>query len=114
MNAYLKKKPTLREKRQAVKRVVVSKTFRGFLVASTLVFGVLYLFKINTVSAHGFVISELETKLVELERENKKLDVQIASHRSVQSIEARLGGLGLVVAGDIQYAKQVGTSIALH
>ncbi len=66
----------------------------------------------NTVSAQGFVMSDLEKRIIELERENKKLDVQIASYRSVQSIESRLGGVGLVAAGELRYVNPVGTSVA--
>lgn len=112
MNAYIKKKPTLREKRKSLQRMFVSTTFRTVLLGVILLFGMLYLFKINTVSAQGFVISDLETRIVELERENKKLDVQIASYRSVQSIESRLNGVGLVSAGELQYVSSVGTSVA--
>ena len=112
MNAYLKKKPTLREKRLAVQRWCVSTTCRGLVLALIFVFGLLYLFKVNTVSTQGFVISDLESKIEQLERENKRLDVQIASGRSMKSIETRLEGMNLVVAADMQYVTPVGTAVA--
>ncbi len=114
MNAYLKKKPTLRQKRLAVQRWFVSTTCRAFLLGCILVFGVLYLFKVNTVSTQGFVISDLEGQIIELERENKRLDVKIASNRSMKSVEERLQGMEFVAAGDMQYVTPVGTAVALR
>ena len=114
MNAYLKKKPTLREKRLSVQRWFVSTTCRGLLLGCIVVFGVLYLFKVNTVSTQGFVISDLEGQIIELERENKRLGVQIASHRSMKSVEERLQGMEFVAAGDMQYVTPVGTAVALR
>ena len=112
MNAYLKKKPTLREKRRAVQTWLVSTTFRSMLLVAIMVFGVLYLFKVNTVSSQGFVITDLQDQIVELERENQRLDVQIASYRSMNSLEARPEGTDLVVASDIVYVTPVGTAVA--
>jgi len=112
MNAYLKKKPTLREKRRAVQKWLVSTTFRSMLLVAIMVFGVLYLFKVNTVSSQGFVISDLQDTIVELERDNQRLDVQIASYRSMHSLETRLEGTDLVVATDLRYVTPVGTAVA--
>jgi len=112
MNAYLKKKPTLREKRLAVQKWLVSTTFRSILLGGIVVFGVLYLVKVNTVSTQGFVISDLESQVQDLERENQRLDVQIASYRSMHSLEARLSDTDLVVATDMEYVTPVGTAVA--
>ncbi|PIR76033.1 MAG: hypothetical protein COU32_04310 [Candidatus Magasanikbacteria bacterium CG10_big_fil_rev_8_21_14_0_10_42_10] len=112
MNAYLKKTPTLREKRLAVQHWLVSTTFRSMLLVAIVIFGVLYLFKINTVSTQGFVISDLQDQVTQLERENKRLDVEVASHRSMNSIEGRLSGTNLVAVGDMQYVTPVGTAFA--
>lgn len=114
MNAYLKKKPTLREKRLAVQRWLVGTTFRGLLLSCIIVFGILYLFKVNTVSTQGFVISDLERKIVDLGRENKKLDVEIASQRSMYSIEKRLDKMELVYVDNMIYVTPVGTTVALR
>jgi hypothetical protein len=114
MNAYLKKKPTLREKRLTVQRWFVSTTCRGLLLGCILIFGMLYLFKINTVSTQGFVISDLEGQIQGLERENKRLGVQIASRRSMKSLEERLKGMELVAVDNIQYVTPVGTTVALR
>ncbi|HBB38534.1 MAG TPA: hypothetical protein DEP63_04180 [Candidatus Magasanikbacteria bacterium] len=108
----MKKKPTLREKKLAVQRWLVSTTFRTMLLGAIVLFGVLYLFKVNTVSTQGFVISDLEVEIQELERENQRLDVQIASYRSMHSLEARLESTDLVAASDMQYLIPVGTAVA--
>lgn len=112
MNAYIKSRPTLRQKRQAVQRWFVSTSCRAVLLGCMVLFGILYLAKVNSVSTQGLVISDLEDAIVELERDNKKLDVQIASYRSMQSVESRLGNMNLVAAGEKQYVTSVGTAVA--
>lgn len=112
MNAYLKKKPTLRDNRLAVKRWFVSTTCRAMLLGCIALFGILYLFKVNAVSTQGFVINDLEGEIVELERENKRLGVQVASHRSMKSIEERLQGMEFVAVDDVTYITSVGTAVA--
>ena len=112
MNAYLKKTPTRRQRAQAFRKLFVSGTFRAGLLVCIALFGVLYLFEVNAVSTQGFAISDLEDTITVLEQENRKLNVQIASYRSMDSIESRLADMGLVNADNIVYVTPVGTAVA--
>jgi len=95
--------PTMREQKHAVQSLLVSTSFRISLIAFALIFGVLYVLQTATVSTKGYEISDLEQHLTELERETKKLDVQIAEHRSMHSIENRLARLNMVPADQMVY-----------
>ena len=95
-----------------MKRVFLGMTVRIFLIGSIGIAGILYLVKVNTVTTEGLVISDLEAQIRELERENKKLDVEIAEHRSMRSIEERMQGMELVVAEDMRYVSELDTVVA--
>lgn len=112
MNAYLKRKTTLREKKQKVTHVMVSTTFRLSLVGFIVVFGALYIWQTNTVSTKGYAISELEQQIKQLEHENRRLDVRIAEYSSMKSIEQRLGQISLVPADSVEYVSIAGTAVA--
>ncbi|PIZ95704.1 MAG: hypothetical protein COX81_00320 [Candidatus Magasanikbacteria bacterium CG_4_10_14_0_2_um_filter_37_12] len=114
MNAYLIQKPTLRQKKQAVQKWLVSRSFRAILIMLMVVFGVLYLFQTNAVSTKGFDISHLEKQIVELERETRKLDVKIAEYRSINSVQERLSTLNLVATNSVEYLTPVGTEVAFR
>ena len=57
MNAYSKKKQTLRQKKEAVRKVLVSTTFRSALCVLTIMFGFMYVWQTNTVSTKGYQIT---------------------------------------------------------
>ncbi len=114
MNAYLKQKPTLRQKKQALQKLIVSSSFRVGLIVMMILFGVLYVFQTNSVSTKGFEISDLERQIVELERENRKINVEIAEYRSMESIQNRITELNLVTVDSPEYLTPVGTAVALR
>lgn len=104
--------PTMREQKFAVQALLVSTSFRIFLIAFALIVGVLYVIQTTGVSTRGYEISDLERRLTELERETKKLDVQIAEHRSMQSIEHRLAKLNMVPADKMVYVTGGAAAVA--
>lgn len=103
---------TMRQKRLALKRLVVSTAFRLCLVGVLLLFTVLYVTQISSISTKGYDMNERQESITELKRENQKLEFAIAQHRSLQSIQARLGTLDLVAADNVEYATLVGTAMA--
>ncbi|PIT86405.1 MAG: hypothetical protein COU33_03360 [Candidatus Magasanikbacteria bacterium CG10_big_fil_rev_8_21_14_0_10_43_6] len=112
MNAYLKKKTTIRERKQKLVRFMVSATFRMGLVVFIVLFGFLYIWQTNSISTKGYELSDLEQQIKQLERENRKLDVHVAEYSSMQNIQERLGGMNLVSADNIEYVTLVGTAVA--
>ena len=103
MNAYLKKKTTLREKRRRLKRLIFSASFRAVLLVFIFVFSFLYVWQTNVIATKGYEISDLEGNIKELEIENRRLEVKIAEHTSMNSIQDRLGNSELVPVDHVTY-----------
>ena len=112
MNAYFKQKQTLRQKKQSLQKLFISRTFRATLCAVMVVSSMMYLFQTNAVSQKGFELSDLQRQVIELERETQRLDVAISSHRSMISIQERLADMGLVRADHVEYINPAGTAVA--
>lgn len=104
--------PTMREQKARVHALLVSTSFRIFLIVFTIIVGTLYVIQTTGVSTKGYEITALERQLVELGHETKKLDVQIAEYRSMQHIEHRLADLDMVPADKMVYMSSGGAQVA--
>ena len=85
---------------------------RAGLGVLVVVFGLLYLVEINSISTKGYDINDLEKNVRLLERENEKLEVEIASFSSMNSIQTRLQGMNFVPADDIKYVSVQNGAVA--
>lgn len=112
MTQYKIEKQTMRQKRLAVRQMFLSRSFRVCLVALIAVFGVMNLVQITKMSTKGYQINELENNIQSLNHEVEKLNVQIAQHRSMNSIQDRLANLNMVAAENIEYISLPGSSVA--
>ena len=81
----------------------------GFVVV-----GILYVFQTNTVATKGYDVAALQGEIRILKQETRKLDAEIASHRSMASIQARLEGKGFVSAGQPTYVVAGASAVALR
>ncbi|HQF56964.1 MAG TPA: hypothetical protein PK831_00445 [Candidatus Magasanikbacteria bacterium] len=79
-----------------------------------ILFGIMYMVQINSISTKGYEMNELENKITLLERENQKIQFHLASSKSMQSIQSRLVGTELIVADNFQYDSLVGTAMAMR
>ena len=114
MTKYKNKNQTMREKRMAVRQWLVSTTFRGVLLTVIAVFGVMYVAQTSSASTKGYDMRDLEKQIQSLEHETQRLEFEIATHRSMQSIQTRLAGLNMVSADNVEYATLVGTAVAMR
>lgn len=112
MNKYSIKKQTIREKKEILRKVMVSTTFRAVLSLCVVLFGFMYVWQTNTVSTKGYMISDLERQIQDLEHETRRLEVDIAKHTSMRSIQERLSEVDLVVASEIEYVSVIGNAVA--
>ena len=112
MSPYTKQKQTLRQKRLAVQQWMLSATFRCGLLLMIGVFGVLYVMQTSEISTKGFDMSELETSITQLRRENEHLEFDIAQHRSLRSVYERLAAMNFVEVAQPRYVTPVGTAVA--
>ncbi len=105
-------KQTMRQRRLALKRMFLSTTFRFTALLFMLVFGVLYVMQTSSVSTKGYDINELQRQITKLEQDNQRLEFEIATNRSMQSIQQRLSGMDLVAVDTMEYGTLVGTAVA--
>ena len=102
----------LHQQKVKLHKYFVSTACRGILACFVIVFGVMYVIQTSAISTTGYDMRDLEKKITELERENQRVEYDIAKYRSMESIQARLAGMNMVPAGDVQYVALVGTSVA--
>ncbi|HAT03855.1 MAG TPA: hypothetical protein DCS29_03740 [Candidatus Magasanikbacteria bacterium] len=112
MNTYSQKRQSLRQKKEAIRNVLLSTTFRTGLTICIVVFGFMYVWQTNTVSTKGYLISDLEQKIQELEQETRGLEVNIAKHRSMQNLQSRLSETNFIVAANVDYMTLSGNVVA--
>ena len=91
---------------------MVSTSFRVALVVLIGFFTVLDVIQTTTVSTKGYEISQLQQHITTLEQDTERLEYTIAKHRSMQSIQERLGGLGLVQVDNPQYVALTSQAVA--
>lgn len=103
---------TIKERKATVKKILNHQVFRGTLGALIVIFAILGSLNMSVMSTKGYDIAELEKQITSLERENQRIDLKIAQYRSMQSIQNRLNGTGLVVADHIKYSTLVGSTVA--
>lgn len=84
------------------------------IVCIGVVFGIMYIVQMNSISTRGYEMSDLENQITLLEQENQKLEFQIASNKSMKSIQSRLVGKEFVAADTYQYGSLVGTVMAMR
>jgi cell division protein FtsL len=109
---YIDTQQTFGEKRMLIKRLLLSNTFRVCLSVFILVFGVLHVINLSTMSTKGYDMTKLQKQITSLERENQKLEFKIAKYSSMQSIQERLNNMDMVVADNVEYVTIMGTTVA--
>ncbi|MFA7314451.1 MAG: hypothetical protein WC025_00785 [Candidatus Magasanikbacteria bacterium] len=114
MNSYLEKKQTLREKKEALNKLLFSTSFRVSVGIFILIFGVLYILKTTSVSTKGYMISDLERQVANLEYENRKMDVTVAKLKSMQSLQERISNTDLVAVANVDYLNILDGSVAVR
>ncbi|OIO18669.1 MAG: hypothetical protein AUJ23_03220 [Candidatus Magasanikbacteria bacterium CG1_02_32_51] len=114
MNSYLEKKQTLREKKEDLNKLFLSTSFRISVGIFILIFGVLYILRTTSVSTKGYIISELEREVATLEYENRKMDVEVAKLKSMQSLQDRISKTDLVSVVDVDYLNILDGSVAVR
>ena len=81
-------------------------------VSLTLVGGASYLALINNVATTGFELKNLENKVEELRKENRRLEVQATELQALSAVEAASADLGLTEVAHIEYLSPTDSSFA--
>lgn len=75
-----------------------------FLLVALAVFsGAVYLFQVNSLAVKSYEIKELEDKIGELKKENKKMQIKEMELRSIYSIEKSAENFNLVNPKSVSY-----------
>lgn len=96
----------------AVRTMSVPQWLIGRGMRSTLLIGVIflsaaYMVRINSVSASGYEIHNLEKQVSELDNQVQDLQIKIADAGSMNNIEKRLAELNLVAATKVKHLEAV-------
>jgi cell division protein FtsL len=82
------------------------------IFASTIVFGVLYIAQINSATAKGYELRELELAIEDLETDVSKQASEIARLQSVSRIAKSVRMLELMPANTISYIEELAPTVA--
>ncbi len=94
--------PLMREKRVDVAIQKVTRCNVGILL-TVLVLGVWYLAQINVLATKGYTMKGLEKQIASLEKEHKKLELEIAQASSLEALKGHIDRLQLVRSDRIEY-----------
>ena len=83
----------------------------GFWIALMLVVvGVFYLLEVNSLSTQGYELKRLDKTLAETRTEHDKLEMEAASLKSIQNVDAEIKNLNLVPSSGMKYLPTDGFS----
>jgi cell division protein FtsL len=83
------------------------------VVTLTVLVGFVYLVQVNTVSTWGFKIKDLSQRAEDLQRENKKLELQVSELQSLRTIKEASKDLELVGVSTMDYVTLPPSEVAL-
>lgn len=82
---------------------VSSVSLTSVFIVVAILCGVAYLFQVNSIATKSFEVRELESKIQELSKENKKMEIREVELRSMYNIEKASKDLNLVNSKDVTY-----------
>ncbi|MFA6271948.1 MAG: hypothetical protein WC693_02450 [Patescibacteria group bacterium] len=88
-------------------------SIRMVVVALTVLVGFVYLVQVNTVSTGGFKIKDLSQRAEDLQRENKKLEMQVSELQSLRTIKEASKDMELVGVSRMDYVTLSPSEVAL-
>lgn len=84
------------------------------LVALICFVGVGYLYYINQTATGGFDIKGLEKRIENVQKENKRLEIEVANLQSLSNIEAAGQAMQLVASEHIDYLEAGTSAVAVR
>ncbi|MDO8668843.1 MAG: hypothetical protein Q7K65_00935 [Candidatus Buchananbacteria bacterium] len=109
--------PELRKKRNILKMLlslVTPKKLSLVIVSLTFVITGAYLMQINLTATKGYEIKDLESRLNQLQEENKKLNLSYVELQSMANILEQVPKLNLVATENIEILTPAGSVVALR
>lgn len=75
-------------------------------------FGTGYLVQVNAASSKGYEIRTLERRISELKEEADRVELKVAQEQSVQAVEAKVRGMGMVPTPKLDYLTVAAAQVA--
>lgn len=101
-----------KNKKPVTDSAIMPKINFGMLIFAALVmFGLLYLFQVNSISTKGYEVSRLQKQVQTLTESAKRLELESAELKSIQGIEARVKTLNMVPSAGVNYVKDQGYAL---
>lgn len=85
------------------KRKFNLRIFNKILFIFIIAFGVYYILGVNDLTTQGFTINELKKNLNNLNDENIKLESNITSLSAYNNLSKKVGDIGMVKIGSVDY-----------
>ncbi len=82
------------------------------LVGLVVLFGAGYLVEINVASSKGYQIRTLENQISDLKEQGEKLELKVAQEQSVQAVESKVQGMGMVPTPSVEYMAVTAPTVA--
>ncbi|PIR92788.1 hypothetical protein COT99_04295 [Candidatus Falkowbacteria bacterium CG10_big_fil_rev_8_21_14_0_10_43_10] len=89
-------------------------TLNFILFLSFIVLGTGYLAFSNQLISRGFSINKLRTSLLETEKQNKELELEVMNLESYMAVDQRIAALEMVKAGEVEYIEAKKESVAMR
>ncbi len=89
------------------------RVLNALLVAGIAAFFVGYLVINNQATSKGFAARTLEKRIAELEEQRQKLDLEVVAVQSMDSLDAKIQGLGLVPVAAVDYVSGGSGTVAV-
>jgi len=97
-------KNPIRKIKSKRKRMKIDIRVLNIIVLGLVVFiGISYLIQINTLATKGYQIRELETKVTQLEKESKTMELQVLELQSMDNVKNKVSQLNMVDVGKVEY-----------
>ncbi len=111
----------LRKFRKQIKHITfLDKVFARTALLNIVIFcmilltGFAYIAEINSVTAKGYQIRELEEQISELTVHNERMELEVATLQSMQNVNERIRMLGMVPSGGVDYLVPGRPAIAVN
>lgn len=79
-----------------------------WLAVFIVLLGLVYVIEVNTTSTKGYEIKALESQLTDLKEQNKRLELESSSLKSIQHLQETAKTLNLGPSGKVRYIGQNG------
>ena len=98
--------------KQKNKKIVLQKIIIKFIFCLIIICGTSYVVSVNNLSIKGFVLSDLKSKIAELQKENENIELKVMNLESYENIIKRADELKMVKVNKINYITKVNDFVA--